>query len=398
MADRKLEVTVNAAVCVGTAQCENLATGTFRVSGGLAEVIDAGATQWRRSWRRPRAAPSRRSRSRTRRAARCCSRPTRKHRASSAPVSEHTQEGRRMVEQLDGRVAVITGGGSGIGEGLAQALPCRRHEAGGLRHRAGAGRACRRGGGGRWAARRLRSGSDVTDQASVYSLADQAYEAYGAVHLVCSNAGVLTVGPLMETSASDWQWLLNVNLFGAIHSANTFVPRMRAQGGERTSPSPRRWPGRTLPTTWRSAPTPLRSTRWSGMPRCFASSSPRRALASRCSAPALSRPRIGESSRNRPAELGGPGAPESANPGGPGGTAGGASPGALAASGGRSHPRGGARQPEVHLLAPGAPGLRRAAAPRADGSLRRGRVAAPSPQPASRSAVSPAAARARASR
>ena len=41
MADRKLEVTVNAAVCVGTAQCENLATGTFRVSGGLAEVIDA---------------------------------------------------------------------------------------------------------------------------------------------------------------------------------------------------------------------------------------------------------------------------------------------------------------------------------------------------------------------
>ena len=104
------------------------------------------------------------------------------------------------MEQLDGRVAVITGGGSGIGEGLAHAC-----HAAGMRlvvsdiEQAQAERvaeAVRELGGDAVAVR-----TDVTDQASVDSLADQAYEAYGAAHLLCSNAGVLTVGPLMETSA-----------------------------------------------------------------------------------------------------------------------------------------------------------------------------------------------------
>jgi len=135
------------------------------------------------------------------------------------------------VEQLDGRVAVITGGGSGIGEGLAQAC-----HAAGMRlvvsdiEQAQAERvanAVRELGGEAIGVR-----ADVTEQDSVDELAAQAFEAYGAVHLVCSNAGVLTVAPLMETSENDWRWLLNVNLFGAIHCANAFVPRLRAQGGE----------------------------------------------------------------------------------------------------------------------------------------------------------------------
>ena len=301
------------------------------------------------------------------------------------------------MEQLDGRVAVITGGGSGIGEGLAQAC-----HAAGMKlvvsdiEQAQAERvaeAVRDLGGDAVAVR-----SDVTDQASVDSLADQAYEAYGAVHLVCSNAGVLTVGPLMETSASDWQWLLNVNLFGAIHSANTFVPRMRAQGGEAHIAITASVAGTYAADDLEIGAYTASKYAVVGYAEMLRVELAPQGIGVSMFCPGTVTTRIGESSRNRPAELGGAGRPGSANPGGPGGTAGGASPGALAASGGRSHPRGGARQPEVHLLAPGAPGLRRAAAPRADGSLRGGRVAAPSPQPASRSAVSPAAARARASR
>jgi NAD(P)-dependent dehydrogenase (short-subunit alcohol dehydrogenase family) len=75
--------------------------------------------------------------------------------------------------------------------------------------------------------------TDVTDLESVKVLADRAYGVYGAVHVLCNNAGVAAWGGLESASHRDWQWVLGVNLWGVIHGIEAFVPRMIAgrQGG-----------------------------------------------------------------------------------------------------------------------------------------------------------------------
>ena len=76
---------------------------------------------------------------------------------------------------------------------------------------------------------------DVADAASVERLADAAYQAFGAVHLLCNNAGVAApalLQPVWENSLADWHWTLGVNLMGVVHGLRAFVPRMLAGGDE----------------------------------------------------------------------------------------------------------------------------------------------------------------------
>ena len=61
-------------------------------------------------------------------------------------------------------------------------------------------------------------------------LADRAWSAFGAVHVLCNNAGVATWGGLETATHRDWQWVLGVNLWGVIHGVEAFVPRMIAGG------------------------------------------------------------------------------------------------------------------------------------------------------------------------
>lgn len=74
--------------------------------------------------------------------------------------------------------------------------------------------------------------TDVSQAAEVESLAQLAFATYGAVHLLCNNAGVVAGTTVWESSLADWQWVLGVNLWGVIYGLHSFVPRMLAQGGE----------------------------------------------------------------------------------------------------------------------------------------------------------------------
>ena len=72
--------------------------------------------------------------------------------------------------------------------------------------------------------------TDVSDRTQVQALADRAWSAFGAVHVLCNNAGVAIWGGLDTASYRDWQWVLGVNLWGVIHGIEAFVPRMIAGG------------------------------------------------------------------------------------------------------------------------------------------------------------------------
>lgn len=75
--------------------------------------------------------------------------------------------------------------------------------------------------------------TDVTSFESVESLADAAYEAFGAVHVLINNAGVGPPGGLVwESTPNDWKWTFSVNVFGVAHGIQAFVPRMLASGEE----------------------------------------------------------------------------------------------------------------------------------------------------------------------
>jgi len=133
------------------------------------------------------------------------------------------------LKNLEGRVAFVTGGASGIGLGMAQAFlraGIRVVIADASREHLGD------------AAQRLESEPgahlllelDVTDRAALASAADVAEREFGPVHLLCNNAGIGSGPSIVTATYEDWDRMLGINLLGVVNGVVTFLPRMLAHG------------------------------------------------------------------------------------------------------------------------------------------------------------------------
>jgi NAD(P)-dependent dehydrogenase (short-subunit alcohol dehydrogenase family) len=133
------------------------------------------------------------------------------------------------VDDLAGRVAVVTGAASGLGRAMAE-----RFAAEGMRVLLSD---IDRDGVREVAMALSEAGSDahavVTDVSraeDVERLADEAFARFGAVHVLCNNAGVVKNARSWALTLDDWEWVLGVDLWSVIHGVRAFVPRMLAQG------------------------------------------------------------------------------------------------------------------------------------------------------------------------
>lgn len=132
------------------------------------------------------------------------------------------------MQNLNGKVAVVTGGASGIGHAMATRFAAEGMklvlvdiEAGPL---AEAAKAFESEG-----VEVLTQQIDVSDPDKMDALAAKTLERFGSVHVVCNNAGVGSGGPMWELTTEDWEFCLRPNLWGVIHGVRVFTKHMIAQ-------------------------------------------------------------------------------------------------------------------------------------------------------------------------
>lgn len=136
------------------------------------------------------------------------------------------------MKDLRGKVAVVTGSGSGIGRGMIHAFADAGVNVVVADIEEGPAESVAREA-ATLGVRSLAVPTDVADRGSVEALAEKAYAEFGAVQILCNNAGVGAFGPLDQASDSDWRWVLSVNLEGVVHGLQAFLPRMKADEGEK---------------------------------------------------------------------------------------------------------------------------------------------------------------------
>jgi NAD(P)-dependent dehydrogenase (short-subunit alcohol dehydrogenase family) len=134
------------------------------------------------------------------------------------------------MQQLRGRVAVVTGAASGIGFAMAERFTAEGMrvvladvEESALSHAADQLRST--------GAEVVSVGCDVSHKDDVTRLASRTLEAFGAVHVVCNNAGVADTSgaSVWEASLADWEWVVGVNLWGVVYGVRAFVPLLLQQ-------------------------------------------------------------------------------------------------------------------------------------------------------------------------
>jgi NAD(P)-dependent dehydrogenase (short-subunit alcohol dehydrogenase family) len=130
---------------------------------------------------------------------------------------------------LTGRIAVVTGAGSGLGRAFCLELARRKARILAadidLPHAEETARLVQAAGGEALAHR-----CDVSVAEEVEGLAEAVDRAYGGADLVINNAGVGVGGPVGKVPLDDWRWIVGINLFGVVYGCHTFVPRFKARG------------------------------------------------------------------------------------------------------------------------------------------------------------------------
>ena len=133
------------------------------------------------------------------------------------------------MRELKGKVAVVTGAASGIGRAMAErfAREGMKLVLADIQEKPLAeARAAIASGG----VEAIAVPTDVSKWEQVDALAKRTFEAYGAAHVLCNNAGVGVGGVAWEMSGADWDWVFGVNQWSVVHGIRAFVPRMIAQG------------------------------------------------------------------------------------------------------------------------------------------------------------------------
>lgn len=135
-----------------------------------------------------------------------------------------------MDERLTGRIALVTGASSGIGEatarllaeeGAALVLTARREE----RLEELAAEIEEAGG------RALVAPADITDRRAVESVAERALEALGRVDILVNNAGIMPLAPLRKVRVAEWDRMVDVNVKGVLYAIGAVLPAMLERGG-----------------------------------------------------------------------------------------------------------------------------------------------------------------------
>jgi NAD(P)-dependent dehydrogenase (short-subunit alcohol dehydrogenase family) len=205
------------------------------------------------------------------------------------------------MDRFDGRVAVVTGAASGIGLGLARhaaregmrvvladvegpALEAAVAEVAGL------------------GAAAIGIRADVSREPDVQALADAAYERFGAVHLLCNNAGVFQAGVVWQRTQADWDWVMGVNVWGILHGIRAFVPRMLEQDADAHIVNTASMAG--LISVAYSGPYVVSKFAAAALTECLAHDlrAQGASIGVSCLVPGLVDTRIADSTRNRPDE------------------------------------------------------------------------------------------------
>lgn len=132
------------------------------------------------------------------------------------------------MQNLQDKTAFVTGGASGIGLGIAKALlgagmnvvvaDIRDDHLAEAKEELGS------------PDKILAIKLDVTDRDDFARAADAAEDRFGKIHILCNNAGVAVVGPTELATFADWDWVMNVNVGGAINGVTTLLPRILSHG------------------------------------------------------------------------------------------------------------------------------------------------------------------------
>jgi NAD(P)-dependent dehydrogenase (short-subunit alcohol dehydrogenase family) len=205
------------------------------------------------------------------------------------------------MQDLAGKTAFVTGGAVGIGFAMAQAFAqagmkvmLADIEADALRAAVADLR--------EFAPNIRGTVCDVADPASVERAAQESFDAFGRVHVVCNNAGVSAGGGIDHISLDNWRWVIDVNLMGVLHGVKSFLPHIRAHGEGGHFVNTASMAGMLGGLRF----SPYRASKFAvvGMSEGLAAELAPHGVGVSVLCPSFVRTRIGESGRNRPERYG----------------------------------------------------------------------------------------------